>query len=47
MNVEFWKRLDELLQKHDCRFTLVKGHAGHAENERCDVLAVAAAKAFA
>lgn len=47
MNVEFWKRLDELLQKHDCRFTLVKGHAGHAENERCDVLAVAAAKTFA
>ena len=44
MNVEFWKRLDELLQQHECRFTLVKGHAGHAENERCDVLAVAAAK---
>lgn len=47
MNVEFWKRLDELLQQHDCRFTLVKGHAGHIENERCDVLAVAAAKQFA
>ncbi len=47
MNVEFWKRLDELLQKHECRFTVVKGHAGHAENERCDVLAVAAAKQFA
>ena len=44
MNVEFWKRLDELLQQHECRFTLVKGHAGLAENERCDVLAVAAAK---
>lgn len=46
MNVELWKRLDDLLQKHDCRFTLVKGHAGHAENERCDVLAVAASKQF-
>jgi ribonuclease HI len=47
MNVEYWKRLDELLQQHDCRFTLIKGHAGHAENERCDELAVAAAQQFA
>lgn len=46
MNVEFWKRMDALLSQHDCYFTLVKGHAGHPENERCDVLAVAAAKQF-
>jgi ribonuclease HI len=42
-NVELWQQLDELLQKHRVRFTVVKGHAGHAENERCDELAVAAA----
>jgi ribonuclease HI len=42
-NVELWQQLDELLAKHQVRFTLIKGHAGHAENERCDELAVAAA----
>lgn len=46
MNVEFWKKLDALLQQHQCEFTLVKGHAGHPENERCDVLAVEASKKF-
>lgn len=42
-NLELWQRLDGLLAKHAVRFTLIKGHAGHAENERCDELAVAAA----
>lgn len=42
-NVELWQRLDGLLAKHTVRFTLIRGHAGHAENERCDELAVAAA----
>ncbi|HIE95868.1 MAG TPA: ribonuclease HI [Fuerstia sp.] len=45
LNVEYWKQLDELLPKHDVSFTVVKGHSGHAENERCDELAVAAAEA--
>ena len=45
-NVEFWKKLDELLSRHTVRFTVVRGHSGHPENERCDVLAVAASKAF-
>lgn len=45
-NVEFWKELDELLEKHDVKFTVVKGHSGHAENERCDELAVAAAESM-
>jgi ribonuclease HI len=39
-NVELWQALDNLLQKHQVKFTVVKGHAGHPENERCDVLAV-------
>jgi ribonuclease HI len=44
-NVELWQALDELLIRHKVRFTWIKGHAGHAENERCDELAVAAALA--
>ncbi|MCA9026354.1 MAG: ribonuclease H, partial [Planctomycetaceae bacterium] len=45
-NVEFWQTLDELLAAHEVRFTVVKGHSGHPENERCDELAVAAAQQF-
>ena len=45
-NVELWQRLDGLLTKHRVRFTVVKGHSGHPENERCDELAVAAARQF-
>lgn len=43
-NVEFWQKLDELLPRHDVSFTVVRGHAGHPENERCDELAVAEAQ---
>ena len=42
-NVELWQRLDQLLARHEVKFTTVLGHTGHAENERCDELAVAAA----
>ncbi len=45
-NVEFWQKLDNLLSAHDVRFTLVKGHSGHPENERCDELAVAAVQKY-
>ena len=45
-NVELWQKLDELLSKHKVRFTHVRGHMGHPENERCDVLAVEAAMTF-
>ena len=41
-NVELWKQLDEAMQTHTIHFEHVKGHDGHVENERCDVLAVAA-----
>lgn len=41
-NEELWRRLDQLLAKHCVRFTHVRGHSGHPENERCDTLAVAA-----
>ena len=38
-NVDLWKRLDEALAQHDVRWHWVKGHAGHAMNERADQLA--------
>ncbi|MBM3998376.1 MAG: ribonuclease HI [Planctomycetes bacterium] len=41
-NADLWQRLDELLQVHPLTYTRVAGHSGHAENERCDALAVAA-----
>ena len=37
--------LDELLAQHVVKFKVIKGHSGHPENERCDELAVAAARA--
>lgn len=46
-NEEHWRKLDELLAGHQVRFTVVRGHSGHEENERCDVLAVEAARKFA
>lgn len=45
-NEDLWRRLDQLLQRHRVRFTHVRGHNGHAENERCDTLAVAAYQKF-
>ena len=41
-NEDLWRRLDELVAKHRLRFTHIRGHSGHVENERCDTLAVAA-----
>jgi ribonuclease HI len=38
-NVDLWKRLDEALKTHQVRWHWVKGHAGHAMNERADELA--------
>jgi ribonuclease HI len=42
-NADLWIRLDELLQQHSLKTTWVRGHDGHAENERCDHLATSAA----
>ncbi|MDF7669788.1 ribonuclease HI [Orbaceae bacterium ESL0721] len=42
-NVDLWRRLDEVVQKHEIEWIWVKGHAGHIENERCDVIAKEAA----
>jgi len=45
-NEDLWRTLDELLSRHEVRFTMVKGHSGHPENERCDELAVESARAY-
>jgi ribonuclease HI len=38
-NDDLWKDLDALLHAHDLNWHWVKGHAGHADNERADELA--------
>ncbi len=45
-NLDLWKRLDELSAIHRIRIHHVRGHSGHPENERCDVLAVAASERY-
>lgn len=43
-NVELWKELDQLIQRHEMHYHHVRGHSGHPENERCDQMAVAASQ---
>ncbi len=38
-NEALWRRLDELAGRHRVRWHWVRGHSGHAENERADALA--------
>lgn len=38
-NVDLWQRLVAALARHEVRWIWVKGHAGHAGNERADLLA--------
>ncbi|MFN3839438.1 MAG: ribonuclease HI [Cyclobacteriaceae bacterium] len=46
-NPDLWKRFIPLYHTFKPKFVWVKGHAGHPENERCDVLAVQAANSGA
>lgn len=43
-NKDLWMRYLEVSKLHQVKFTWVRGHNGHPENERCDQLAVAAGK---
>lgn len=42
-NADLWTRFLRIFPKHQVKFVWIKGHAGHPENERCDVLAVQSA----
>lgn len=43
LNVDLWRKLVSACKNHEVTFEWVRGHAGNAENERCDQLAVQAA----
>lgn len=43
-NKDLWLRYLAISKMHNIKFVWVRGHNGHPENERCDVLAVAAGK---
>ena len=38
-NQDLWQQLDAEVQRHQLEWHWVKGHSGHAENERADQLA--------
>ena len=43
-NPDLWKRFLVIYSKHKVNFHWIKGHNHHPQNERCDHLAVSAAK---
>ena len=45
-NVDLWQRLERAIETHDVEWLWVKGHSGHAENERADELARLAIRQF-
>ena len=38
-NIDLWQRLDRAMHEHQIRWHWLRGHAGHALNERADALA--------
>jgi ribonuclease HI len=44
VNQDLWKLLDEQNTRHRTTWTWTKGHASHADNNRCDELATSAAR---
>ena len=46
LNADLWARLLDIADRHDVRFTWVKGHDGHEYNERCDEIAGRVAREF-
>jgi ribonuclease HI len=41
-NDALWRALEEALERHETHWRWVRGHSGHAENDRADALARAA-----
>ncbi len=46
LNRDLWERLVATVKIHEVSWAWVRGHNGHAENERCDELARAAITAW-
>ena len=46
LNPDLWEKLLKLVELHDITYVWVKGHVGHAYNERCDKLATDFADSF-
>ncbi|MBV9267347.1 MAG: ribonuclease HI [Acidobacteriaceae bacterium] len=44
VNQELWMELDNLVAQHSVQWKWTKGHASHADNNRCDELASRAAE---
>ena len=44
INNDLWDKLDSLCSSHKVNFIWVKGHTGNRYNERCDQLALSAAR---
>lgn len=45
-NADLWRRYLAAAAPHEIKASWVKGHAGHPQNEECDVMARAAAEAI-
>lgn len=45
-NPDLWREYIEVAKPHKVRALWVKGHAGHAENERCDTIAKQEAESY-
>jgi ribonuclease HI len=44
VNQDLWMELDEQVSRHKTEWVWTKGHANHADNNRCDELATRAAR---
>jgi len=44
LNQDLWQALDQEVQRHKVTWVWTKGHASHADNNRCDELATRAAR---
>ncbi|MCW5983526.1 MAG: ribonuclease HI [Bryobacteraceae bacterium] len=44
LNQDLWQDLDELVSRHRVTWKWTRGHASHADNNRCDELASMAAR---
>ncbi len=44
VNQDLWEELDDQAGRHKTTWTWTKGHANHADNNRCDELATRAAR---